>query len=238
MPQACSQHPAFAGSASQEKAEQHGPITQNRSDERGRGLSRRRAVRLATSPGDGDGRRFLTEDDPLPPEDRLPVASSVMMDSLYRSQFARLHRLFSRRIGGEEAFDLVHEAFARFARKQQASSMTIERPEAYLSTVATNLLRDRARAAARRAAGQSLAIAESDTSLADPHRLLEDREALTRLEHAIARLDARRRRIFLLHRLEQLTYEEIAREVGMSPKGVKKQMAKALFELRRDVGPR
>ncbi len=132
---------------------------------------------------------------------------------------------------------MVQETFARFAGKQQASSVPVAKPEAYLSTVATNLLRDRAKAAARRAVGPHIVLADGGAAVADPHRLLQDRDALARLERAIQLLTPRRRRIFLLHRLEQFTYEEIAEEVGMSPKGVKKQMAKALFQLRRDVGP-
>jgi RNA polymerase sigma factor (sigma-70 family) len=52
-------------------------------------------------------------------------------------------------------------------------------------------------------------------------------------ERALAKMNPRRRRIFMLHRFEQFTYAEIGGEVGMSEKGVKKQMAKALMELRR-----
>ncbi len=194
-------------------------------------------MRLATSPADGARQTFLAEGDPLPPDDRASAAPPSALDALYRTHFARLYRFFSRRTGTDEAHDLVHEAFARFAGRESGASGPVATPEAYLSTVATNLLRDRARAAARRAAGHHRALGDHSAALADPHKLLEDREALARLELAIGRLNARRRTIFLLHRLEHLTYEEIAGEVGMSVKGVKKQMAKALFELRRDVGP-
>lgn len=194
-------------------------------------------MRLATSPADDVRQKFLGEGDPLPPDDRAPAATPSVLDELYRSHFARLFRFFSRQTGKDEAHDLVHEAFARFAGKENGASNPVAKPEAYLSTVATNLLRDRARAAARRASGHHRALCAGSAAMADPHKLLEDRETLARLELAIGRLNARRRKIFLLHRLEHLTYDEIAGEVGMSVKGVKKQMAKALFELRRDVGP-
>jgi DNA-directed RNA polymerase specialized sigma24 family protein len=39
----------------------------------------------------------------------------------------------------------------------------------------------------------------------------------------------------LLHRVEHLTYAQIAAETGMSVKGVKKQMAKALLQLRTEI---
>lgn len=131
----------------------------------------------------------------------------------------------------------MHDAFVRFAALDPHAARAIATPEAYLNRVATNLLRDRARAAARRALEVQGDIAIPEAGTADPHRLLEERDALARLEQAISRMSVRRRRIFLLHRVEGLTYGQIGEEVGMSIKGVKKQMAKALSELRRDVGP-
>ena len=194
-------------------------------------------MRLATPSTDDLLREFLNEGDPLPPDDRAPAARPSALDLLYRAHSSRLLRFFSRQLGKDDALDLVHETFARFAGRGNAASDPVAKPEAYLSTVATNLLRDRARAVARRALNHHRLLDQGRASSSDPHKLLEDREALARLEAAIARLSSRRRRIFLLHRLEQLTYDEIAGEVGMCVKGVKKQMAKALFELRRDVGP-
>src|SRR3546814_7489986 len=76
---------------------------------------------------------------------------------------------------------------------------------------------------------------ENRVSSPDPHQLLEARDTLARLEQAVGKLSLRRQRIFLLHRLEHLTYAEIAKEVGMSVKGVKKQMANALAELRSEM---
>lgn len=194
-------------------------------------------MRLATSPCESVSLKMLEEVDPLPPEDLAPLSRPATLETLYRTHAPRLLRFFSRRAGRDDAHDLVHEAFARFAGLDDAATRAVARPEAYLGTVATNLLRDRARVAARRALERHGPFDENSVPCADPHKLLEDRDTLARLEKAVARLSSRRRRIFLLHRLERLTYAEIADEVGMSVKGVKKQMAKALFELRRDMGP-
>src|SRR3546814_3993738 len=112
--------------------------------------------------------------------------------------------------------------------EQVRNEMT--RPEADVGPVATNLLRDRARLAGRRARERHDPLDESLVSSPDPHQLLEARDTLARLEQAVGKLSLRRQRIFLLHRLEHLTYAEIAEEVGMSVKGVKKQMAKALSD--------
>ena len=220
------------------RVEQYGALEREDDFEHGSFRIRSRfLMRLATSSTDNFLREFLKEGDPLPPDDRAPAARPSALDLLYRAHSSRLLRFFARQLGKDDALDLVHETFARFAGRGNAGFDPVAKPEAYLSTVATNLLRDRARAAARRALNHHRLLDEGGASASDPHKLLEDREALARLEVAIARLSSRRRKIFLLHRLEQLTYDEIAGEVGMSVKGVKKQMAKALFELRRDVGP-
>jgi RNA polymerase sigma-70 factor (ECF subfamily) len=192
-------------------------------------------MHLTASPSDSSERSAFDEvEAPVP---HGPATSPhVPLDKLYRSHAARLLSFFARRAGREEARDLVQETFARIARLDEAARGNILKQEAYLGTVATNLLRDRARAAARRAV--ELHCHHDSGSFGgttDPHQLLEDREALARLEKALAHLGPRRRRIFLLHRLEHLTYAEVAAETGMSVKGVKKQMAKALLELRRGV---
>lgn len=180
------------------------------------------------------GEPRLTEASPFPPEDRVPANAGLA--TLYRACSNRLTRYFARR-AGDDALDLMHDAFVRFAALDPKAARAIDVPEAYLNRVATNLLRDRARAAARRALEAQGELAAPEAIAVDPHRLLEEREALVRLERAVDRMSARRRRIFLLHRVEGLTYAQIGEEVGMSIKGVKKQMAKALSELRRDVGP-
>src|SRR3546814_17442966 len=50
----------------------------------------------------------------------------------------------------QDAADLVQESFARLAGARAKQGAAIERPEAYLSTIACNLLRDRARIALSR----------------------------------------------------------------------------------------
>ncbi len=59
------------------------------------------------------------------------------------------------------------------------------------------------------------------------------RDELRRIDTAISKLKPKTRDIFLMHRFEGLDYEEIGEEMGMTAKGVEKQMAKALAAIRR-----
>jgi RNA polymerase sigma-70 factor (ECF subfamily) len=178
----------------------------------------------------------LRDCDPLPPADRA-APPDHSLDALYREHAARLLRFFSRRAGTNEAPDLVHEAFVRMAGTDPGFAREIDSPGAYLTRIATNLLRDRAKMAVRRSAAFHSSYDDEEHSGVDPHQLLDHREKLAKLDAGVQRLNRRTRQIFLLHRVEGLTYAQIAEETGMSVKGVKKQMMKALLHLRRDVGP-
>lgn len=202
----------------------------------GQPVARGGAVRLNATGLEALPEPRLREDDPLPPDDRAAPGESGI-EALYHAHANRLLRFFSRRAGASDAPDLVHETFARLARVEPAARQVIESPGAFLTRIATNLLKDRAKTDARRSSAHHLPYDEQAHGHVDPFQLLADRDALARVEKAVARLNRRTREIFLLHRVEGLTYAQIADEVGMSVKGVKKQMAKALFELRRDVGP-
>ena len=58
---------------------------------------------------------------------------------------------------------------------------------------------------------------------------------MARLEQAVARLKPLTREIFLAQRVDGYTYPEIAKETGLSVKGVEKQMSKAIKQLRRHL---
>ncbi|MDQ2763211.1 MAG: RNA polymerase sigma factor, partial [Pseudomonadota bacterium] len=156
----------------------------------------------------------VAEDDPLPPVDRPTRSSQRLMDNLYRRQAPRLLRLFGRRAGYDEAADLVQEAFARFASRGDAVIEQIEEPAAYLSRVATNLLRDRAKFEVRRSGAHHQSFDDETVGGADPIERLETRDLLRRLNVAIDRLKPRPRQVFLLQRVEGMTYAQISESTG------------------------
>jgi RNA polymerase sigma-70 factor (ECF subfamily) len=111
-----------------------------------------------------------------------------------------------------------------------ASLGRIQQPEAFLRQVSTNLLRDWGRAAAVKQRSQpTLALARDDH--VDQVAVLETRDTLRRLEHAIGKLKPKTRDIFIAHRIHGLTYAEIADRTGLSVKGVEKHMSKAIAKV-------
>lgn len=174
--------------------------------------------------------------DPLPPEDW--ATGGIDIDRLYRAQAPRLRRFFARRVAHDDVLDLVQESFRRLIGIATAHRGRIDSPEAYLQQVAGNILRDMAKSAAEKAEQSRSAYEEAVIVGPDPLPLLEDRDLLVRIDEALAKLKPKTREIFMMHRLDGLSYAEIADRKGMSVKGVEYQLAKALDELRRRVGRR
>jgi RNA polymerase sigma-70 factor (ECF subfamily) len=58
-----------------------------------------------------------------------------------------------------------------------------------------------------------------------------DADLLRRLETALANMPRIQRQIFLAHRLDGMSFAEIARRTGLSQRQVERQMARALAKL-------
>lgn len=173
------------------------------------------------------------DDDASAAEEATALEAERHLSELYRSESPKLVRMFSRRTRNpDDANDLVQDVFYRFARLRE-HAFGLEKPQAYLRRIATNLLKDRAKTAARQSLDQHVVVNEETLPGIDQQRVLESRDMLRRLEAAMMRLKPRTREIFLAHRIEGLSYAEIAERTGLSVKGVEKQMSKAIFQLDR-----
>lgn len=177
-----------------------------------------------------DRQLWLTGKVPLASEERRHDAA---LEALYKAQSPRLLRRFARNAAADEARDLVQETFLRLVRLGSERLQSVQKSEAYLSRIAGNLLRDRAKAARRRSTALHESLDETRLHGHDQQRLLEQRDLLNRLEQAMLRLKPKTREIFMAHRLDGLSYAEIAERTGLSVKGVEKQMCKAIAQLDR-----
>jgi len=201
---------------------------------RGRAHAVAAPVVFASPVSGATGAGAFEEGGPLPAVDSPPHGDEeAFLAELYRSESPKLIRILSRRTRcSDDADDLVQDIFFRFAR-MRGRWASLGRPQAYLRRIAANLLRDRAKAHYRHSVSLHVAADEEMLPGVDQHRLLESRDMLRRLEAAMMRLRPRTREIFMAHRIDGLTYAEIAQRTGLSVKGVEKQMSKALAQLDR-----
>jgi RNA polymerase sigma factor (sigma-70 family) len=185
---------------------------------------------------------FAAEQTSSPPDNVVGTASSVpkrttesiALAELHSLNRGRLHRFFARRGARQDADDLVQESFVRFASMQARSpDKVIQRPEAYLTTIALNLLRERAKFAVRRSTASHISADEVALVGSDTVAALEARDQLERLQASLAKLSPKSRLVFLAHRRDGVSYKEIARREGLSEKGVQKRMSKAIAHIAR-----
>lgn len=155
----------------------------------------------------------------------------MRVGELYREHSPALVRRLMGKTGCPElARELANDTFVRLLRLQPGRLEQIEEPKAFIWRVATNLLRDWGRARLLRERARPVLDLSSDLVI-DQLAALESRDALRRLQEAVDGLKPRTREIFLAHRIEGLTYAQIAERMGLGVKGVEKQIARALVQI-------
>lgn len=153
-------------------------------------------------------------------------------DAFYRAQHDRMFHFFRRKVGREEAPDLVQDAFACVLRS--GAFERLENPQGYLTRTAHNLLINRARTWRRKACMlYPLDEARDAPVLPDQEWGIEARELRAAYRRALLALPRRTRRIFLMHRLKGMSYRAIAEELSVGDKGVEYHMMRALRRCRR-----
>ncbi len=126
----------------------------------------------------------------------------------------------------------------KLAHAEAVRDEPIEEPEAYLNRIATNLLRNRAKSAAQKAMARSVPVEDVNLTAPDLVATLEARDLINRTEAALKRLSPKTKDIFLAHRIDGLTYKEIAARLGMTEKGVESCISKAIAHLDRSLRSR
>ena len=129
----------------------------------------------------------------------------------------------------ERAEDMVQEAF--YVMWQNCKKVTEDLAKAYLYRVAQNqfiklLDKDKVKS-------KYISFQEDRSDTQDPAFELEYKEIKSNLLSAIDQLPDGQREVFLMNRIDKLTYSEIADSLEISVKAVEKRMHKALVKLRK-----
>lgn len=170
----------------------------------------------------------VAEGDPLPPEDRAPIHRMDWLERLYRTHRDKLLRFALRHTQADRAPDVVQQLFVRLAARGSDNPLSVEHPNAYLRQATINLIRNDARYTKRRAGNLHVSCDDIELAGPDPAAAYEARDMLGRLEDVVALLEPRTREIFLAHRIDGLSYSEIAARTGLSVKTVEKHMSRAI----------
>lgn len=148
-------------------------------------------------------------------------------DGLFHRLYPPLHRYLHRLTGDPDvADDAAQEAFVRLTRQ----SLPEDEVRPWLFTVATNLIRDRARKSERH---RRLQVHVPSVSAPPPPDISTERgERIATVRAALAEL-SERDGTMLLMREEGFRYEEIAAAVGVAPGSVGTLLARAARRFRK-----
>ena len=168
-------------------------------------------------------------DDRPPPIGQRPRPEQDLEDA-YRAHRTSLFHFLRRKAGPEEAPDLVQEVFARAAGSAQRHQLV--NPGGFLRRIAQNLLIDRARR--KKSAPAVFFSLREDSDAATPAAQewnLDAADLLRLYEAAVDAMPPKTRRVFLMHRVDELTYREIHERLGISIATVEYHMMKALGQI-------
>ena len=131
----------------------------------------------------------------------------------------------------QQAEDLVQEAFIKLWNN--CKKVLFEKARGFLFAVAKNAFYNQVEH--QKVVLNYAKRPHKTSSTETPEFQLEEKEFLEALQKAIADLPEGQREVFLLNRMDQMTYKEIAEFLGVSQKAVEKRMHKALVKLRKTI---
>lgn len=162
--------------------------------------------------------------------ERLAADDASALDGLLARYWSPLTLFISRMTGSVEAAeDAVQDAFCRLWERRRSW-----RGEGSVSGLLFRLARNSAVSAHRRLDAEARAVSVVSDATPAHHEMpaLPNDDVRAALERAIAALPPRRREVFLLRVVHDLSYKEIAVVMGTSAQTVANQLSSALRELR------
>lgn len=154
-------------------------------------------------------------------------------ESFLREHRATLVGFLSRRTNEDDANDVAQEAMVRLMRYR---GQPPEKLKLLMYRIALNALNDSGRRQQSRHAAAHVSFDQDFDSLPsselDHEQRIDNEQELERVRAAILQLPARCREVYLLNRIEGMSYSQIARHCDISVKAVEKHIGKALSVLR------
>lgn len=124
----------------------------------------------------------------------------------------------------ELAEDIAQESFIRLWKNSE--KIENDKARSYVFTVANNLFLDHVRHEKVKVNYKSAYIVQQE--IKDPLYYIEMEEFRVKLEMTINNMPENSKVVFLMNRMEKMTYQQIADSLDLSVKAIEKRMQKAL----------
>lgn len=129
----------------------------------------------------------------------------------------------------DDVRDIAQNVYVRVARIEDLTRLE-PNPRAYIFQIAKNLVRDQYRRQKTRLSESQIQEWDDDlpSNSPSPEEMIDWRQRMDFIKESIHKLDPEVRKAFLLSRIRNLTYPEIAEEMGISSRTVRRHVAEAL----------
>jgi len=155
--------------------------------------------------------------------------SSNSFEHVYSSHHGWLFGWLWRKLGSrEDAAELAQDTFLRLLSSKPAEGL--QEPRAYLRTVAHGLMVNHWRRLELERAYLDALASHPELQEPSPEQRSLVLETLMRIDAMLDQLPPKARQAFLMSQLDGLTYLQIAQELGVSDRMVKKYMAQAMLQ--------
>jgi RNA polymerase sigma factor (sigma-70 family) len=158
----------------------------------------------------------------------MSESKTRLIHDLFERNRRMLTGYLTRRVGAQDAPDLLQETFVRALRRESLDD--VADPSAFLQRIAANLTRDFARR--RKTESRYLALdqllGERPSGDARQDEIVDYQRRAHRLAAAIEALPPRCREVFELCAFEDLSFPEIAARIGVTERMVRQHMSIAM----------
>jgi RNA polymerase sigma-70 factor (ECF subfamily) len=153
-------------------------------------------------------------------------------DDIFKNWYVPIRNFIYYKSGNIElSEDVAQDAFLKIWEKREEIRPEIVKQLLY--TTANNLFLNKLE---RQKVSFNFRSSFKNDKLAEsPEFELEMKEFDARLQRAIASLDDKKRTVFLMNRIDKLTYWQIAENLDITVKAVEKRMEKALAFLKKEI---
>lgn len=136
-------------------------------------------------------------------------------------------RLYSR----EDVEDVAQEVYIRLIKFSNLDGLEPSLP--LLCTIAANLIKDRLRKTSAKATYKHVPLGDIETKskALSPEEIVMSNEGMEKFKRIFRSLKKDCRQVFVMHRIDGYTYEEIAGRMGISKSMVYKHLNRAMLHL-------
>jgi RNA polymerase sigma-70 factor (family 1) len=167
------------------------------------------------------------------PQDELKICETKTFETVYKQYSKDLRRfIFFKTQDLDKAEDILQETFIKLW--DNCGKVKYDSVKSYLYTIATNtflnmikhdkVVKKHQDALPRRSTNES------------PEFIMLENDFMDKLQRTIDSLPEKQKEVFLLNRIENKKYKEIAEQLGVSVKAVEKRMHLALVVMREQIG--